>query len=130
MLLIDGVKYNLIIPKDEKQLEEMVKEHYKEIFGKDSIYFDLKQRLTSKFGVISIPDGYVLSFSKPFQWYIVEGELSSHPLHEHITNQLNKFMVGIKNTSTQKDIVEALYDEIDSNKQIRAYVENLIASRC
>lgn len=128
MILIDGVKYNLWVPKDEKQLEEMVKEHSKEIFGKDSVYFDLRQKLTSKAGVVSIPDGYVISLSKPFEWYIVEGELSSHPLHEHITNQLNKFMIGIRNPSTQRELVDALYDEIDSNKQLRAYIENLIAS--
>lgn len=65
MLIIDGVKYNLWVPKEEKQLEEMVKEHAKEIFGKESVYFDLKQKLTSKSGIASIPDGYVISPSKP-----------------------------------------------------------------
>jgi hypothetical protein len=64
MPIIDGVKYNSWIPKEEKQLEEMVKEHSTDIFGKDSIYFDLKQKLTSKSGIISIPDGYVISASQ------------------------------------------------------------------
>jgi hypothetical protein len=128
MLIIDGVKYNLWIPKEEKQLEEMVKEHSKEIFGKDSIYFDLRQKLTSKSGVMSIPDGYVISFSKPFDWYIVEGELSTHPLHEHVTNQLNKFVIGVKNPLTQRELVDALYNEINNNKVLRAYVETMIAS--
>ena len=62
MLLIDGVKYDLWTPKEEKQLEEMVKEHSKEIFGKDSIYFDLKQKLTSKAGVEEIAKCYVVNY--------------------------------------------------------------------
>jgi hypothetical protein len=128
MLLIDGVKYNLWRLVEEEQLESMIKEHSKEIFGKDSVYFDLKQKLISKAGVASIPDGYVISFSKPFDWYIVEVELSNHPLHEHITNQLNKFMTGMKNPSTQKELVDTLYKEIDNNKLLRAFVENMIGS--
>jgi len=128
MLIIDGVKYNLRKPADEKQLEEMVKEHAKEIFGKNSVYFDLKQKLTSKAGIVSIPDGYVISLSKPFEWFIVEGELSEHPLHEHITNQLNKFVTGVKNPYTQKELVDALYDEIANDKLLRVYIESTIGS--
>jgi hypothetical protein len=66
--------------------------------------------------------------SKPFRWYIVEGELSSHPLHEHITGQLNKFYVGIKNLNTQRELIDALHKEIDSDKILRAYVETMIGS--
>jgi hypothetical protein len=128
MLIIDGVKYNLQVPNDEKQLEEMVKEHAKEIFGKDSVYFDLKQKLTSKSGVISIPDGYVISLSKPFEWYVVEVELSSHPLHEHITTQLNTFWVGVKNPNTQRELISSFYNEIDNDKLLRVYVESMIGS--
>jgi len=48
MLFMDGAKYNLWIPQKEEQLEEIFKEHAKEIFGENSLYFDLKQKLTSK----------------------------------------------------------------------------------
>ena len=129
MLIIDGVRYNLWTPKNEKEFEDMVKERSKEIFGENSVYFDLKHRLASKSGLVSIPDGYVISFSRPFEWYIVEGELSSHPLHEHITNQLNKFVTGIKNPSAQKELVEKLYEEIAKDRLLRAYVENKIVSQ-
>lgn len=106
----------------------MIIEHSKEIFGKDSVYFDRKHKLKSVSGVVSIPDGYVLSLSKPFRWYIVEGELSSHPLHEHITGQLNKFYVGIKNLNTQRELIDAMHKEIDGDKVLRAYVETMIGS--
>jgi hypothetical protein len=129
MLIIDGARYRLYIPKEEKKLEEMIIEHSKDIFGNDSIYFDKRHKLKSVSGVVSIPDGYALSLSKPFRWYIVEGELSSHPLHDHITSQLNKFYTGIKNLSTQRELIDALYDEIDGDKVLRAYVETMIGSR-
>lgn len=128
VILVDGVEYRLKKPSDERQLEEAVKEHSKEIFGKDSIYFDSKHKLSSKSGVVSIPDGYVLSLSKPHKWYIVEGELSDHPLHEHITDQLNRFYVGIKNPTTQRELIDLLYSEINNSKPLRAYVEDTIGS--
>jgi len=130
MLVIDGVKYKLWTPKDEeKEFHPMIKEHSKEIFGEESLYFDVKQKIVSKTGIGSIPDGYVISFSKPLQWFIVEGELSSHPLYDHIVKQLNKFMSGIKNPDSQKEILNALYDEITKRPTMEAYVKEMIESK-
>jgi len=128
MLLMDGIKFKLYVPEDEREIEEMVKEHSEEIFGQHSVYFDLKQKLKSASGVGSIPDGYVISLTKPFEWLIVEVELSKHPLHEHITNQLNKFMVGVRNTSTQKELVDSIYNEIVKDRVLKADVETMINS--
>lgn len=80
MLIIDGVKFELWTPKDEeKQFHPMVKEHSKEIFGDCSLYFDVKHKLKSRSGIASIPDAYVITLSKPYKWYVVENELSTHP---------------------------------------------------
>jgi len=128
MILIDGVKFNLHNYDDEKELEEMIKEHSKEIFGEDSIYFDLKKELKSESDVRSIPDGYVVTLAKPYRWYIVEGELANHPLHKHITNQLNEFMVGIKNLSTQRELVNILYAKIKGDELKRVEIESKIGS--
>jgi len=129
MLLIDGVKYRLWTPKDEeKEFHPMVKEHSKEIFGKDSIYFDVKRKLISKSGIGSIPDAYVITLSKPYQWYVVENELASHPVYDHIVKQLTKFMNGLKNPKSRSDILEALDEEIRNDKVLRAYVEKTIGS--
>jgi len=105
----------------------MVKEHAKEIFGEDTVYFGLKQKIISKSGIGSIPDGYVIDLSGS-AWYIVEVELSSHPLHEHVTGQLNRFWVGIKNLNAQRELIDALHKEIDNDKILRAYVESKIGS--
>ncbi len=115
MLLIDGVKYEEWVPEGpraEEEFEQVVKEHTQEIFGEQSIYLDRKQKLKSLSGIGSIPDGYVILLGDAPQWHIVEVELSSHLPHEHIVSQLNKFTLGIKNPTTQNNLVKVIYDYI------------------
>lgn len=114
ILLIDGVKYEEWAPPSEGEFERMVEEHAKDIFGEESIYLE-KHRLRTKSGIGSIPDGYVIIVGDQPQWHIVEVELSTHPLYEHIVPQISKFINGIKNPSTQRDVVDTLYREIDSD---------------
>jgi hypothetical protein len=115
MLLIDGVKYENWTPATEDEFEQVVKKHVSEIFGEESIYLDIRQKLKSRSGMGSIPDGYVIAFGEQPHWHIIEVELSTHPLHEHIVSQIGRFIGGIKNPSTRKDIVDTLYREIDSD---------------
>ncbi len=118
MLLIDGVKYEEWVPQGpqaEDEFEHEVKEHTQDIFGEKSIYFDRKQKLKSLSGVGSIPDGYVIVLGDSPHWHIVEVELSSHPLHEHIVSQLSKFILGIQNPSTQRNIAGAIYEYISGD---------------
>jgi len=115
MLLIDGVKYVEWKPEGEnaeEELEQMVKEHAKGIFGENSIYLDKKQKLRSLAGVGSIPDGLVIMFGNVPEWHIVEVELSSHDPYGHIVPQVDRFLNGIDNRDTRNKIIEALYDAI------------------
>ena len=67
MLVIDGVKYKLWTPRDEeKEFHPMIRENSKEIFGENSLYFDVRHKLVSRSGIGSIPDAYVISLSKPY----------------------------------------------------------------
>ena len=48
MILIDGVKYSLWTPENEvKEFHPIIKANSKEIFGEDSVFFDVKQKLAS-----------------------------------------------------------------------------------
>ncbi len=124
MLIIDGIKYKLWIPKDEeKEFHPLVKEHSKEIFGENSIYFDIKHKLTSKSGIAGIPDAYVLTLSKPYEWYIVENELSSHPVYSHIVPQVSRFVDSIEELETQRDVRDILNTEIEQDIVLKAYIE-------
>ena len=126
MLLIDGVKYELWTPPNEDDFEQMVKEHTQDIFGEQSIYIDRKQKLKSLSGVGSIPDGYVICFGNSPHWHIVEMELSSHPLHEHIVAQVSKFITGISNPNIQRTIVNALDGEIAKDDFLRLKLRKAI----
>jgi len=124
MLIINGIKYRLWTPKDEeKEFHPMVKEHSKEIFGEDSIYFDIKHKLTSKSGIAVIPDAYVITLSKPYEWYIVENELASHPVYPHIVPQVSRFVDSIEELETQRDIRDILNNEVEQDIVLKAYIE-------
>jgi len=129
MLLVDGAKYKLWTPKDEeKEFHPMIRAHSKEIFGERSLYFDVKHILKSKSGIGSIPDAYAITLSKPYQWYVVENELSTHPIYDHVIKQLTKFINGIRNESARNKILDAMYNQITKDKVLRATVEKLIES--
>jgi len=73
MLLVDGFRYVLQEQTNEEKLENMVKEHSKEIFGETTVYFGLKHKIISKAGLGSVPDGYVIDFGLPHKWVSCRG---------------------------------------------------------
>jgi len=129
MLLVDGIKYRPWAPRDEeKEFHPLIREHSKEIFGEDSLYFDVKHVLKTMSGIGSIPDAYVINLSKPSEWYVVENELASHPVYDHIVKQLTKFINGIANQKARNQILDILYDEINEDSVLKATVQKLIDS--
>jgi hypothetical protein len=126
MLLIDGVKYELWAPPSEDEFEQVVKEHAKDIFGEQSVYLDRKQKLKSLSGVGSIPDGYVITLGDSPQWHIVEVELSSHPLHDHIVAQVGRFISGINNPRARTEIIGAIYGEINRDEFLKLRIKQVI----
>ena len=111
--LRDGVRYLPYAYHNEDDMEKMVVEHYKYIFGEDSIILT-KREIKTRSGIRSIPDAFVLSIEDK-TWYLVEVELEVHPLYEHIVAQISKFNSAIKNAATQKALIKAFYDEIKSD---------------
>ena len=126
MLLIDGARYRLWTPKEEeKDFHPMIKEHHKEIFGEDSIYFDIKQVIRASSGIGSIPDAYAIKLNPP-RWYVIENELSSHPIYDHIVNQLTKFINGLENQSARNQIVDSIYAKINQDIVLKATIKKSI----
>lgn len=74
LLLKDCVKYVPYEYKNEVELENMVFEHYKEIFGEDSLLFS-KKKIKSPAKIGTIPDAFVINF-KSRRWFVVEVELT------------------------------------------------------
>lgn len=123
--LISGEKtYNYYEFQLEKDFEAKVVEFSKQIFGKDTIYFDSKKKMKNgKIG--SIPDGFLIDFTfedSP-RFCIIENELSNHDVFKHIGEQVLKFAVSYK--ASGHKIKEFLLKEIESDKA----KENLINAK-
>ena len=126
IVLIDGVRYRLVIPDNEAALEESIKSNFQHIFGPDSFYLDVKKLIKSKAGIASIPDGYVVLFEPKARWCILEVELASHSIYDHIIPQLTKFNRGIENSSSRKKIVEMFYSIINEDEVLKATLKQQI----
>jgi len=127
MLYVDGIKYKPWVPSKEEELENLVEKNINKIFGEDILYLPLKTKLKSLSGIGSIPDGYAIGLTKPYKWYIIEVELSTHPVFEHIVPQLNKFINGLKEPKSIKNIIEAFHKEIMKDSITEAYVKEKIS---
>jgi len=110
LLLKDGVKYFTYEYASEEELEQIIIEHYKEIFGASTIYFD-RQTMKTQTGIEARNDGIILATDQN-RWYILEVELSKHPLHEHIIPQITRFSIAYEEAGTRKRIVNTLYNAI------------------
>ena len=121
ILLKDGIRYLPYKYKDEDELERLLVEHSEIIFGADSVTFP-KRKIKAQSGIATIPDGFVLLINEK-KWYILEVELASHPLYEHIVVQISKFNSAIKNQNTRKKLIDVFYDEIENNIQIKYKLE-------
>lgn len=121
ILLKDGIKYLPYDYKDEDELEGMVIEHYKEIFGENSIFF-MKRKIKTLSGMGSIPDGFVFDLEKN-DWYILEIELSSHDPYKHITPQITKFNRSYLNPNNVKTLRESFYKNINDEPEKKIMFE-------
>ncbi len=130
IVLIDGVRYQLITPESEAWFEKAIQSNCEHIFGPDSFYFDIKSKIKSKAGVVSIPDGYVIFFTpKKARWAIIEVELASHSIYNHVIPQLSKFKSGIKDSSARRKLVDVLYDLFDDDEVLKARLKRNIKTR-
>jgi len=128
MLIIDGAKYELWQPTSEDDFEKIVKEHIQDIFGEKSIYIDIKPKLKSIAGIGSTPDGLAIVCNDKPEWHIVEFELSSHPLHDHIVSQVARFISAIGNYNIQKRLTDAVFSEINNDDYLNLRFTKLINS--
>lgn len=128
VVLVDGVEYQLVRAENEHSLEEAIQANHTYIFGRDSLYFNLKRKMKSTAGIATIPDGYVITFDPKPRWCIVEVELSSHPLYDHVVAQLTKFNRGIENAGVRRQIVDHLYEAVKNDIVLEAQVKRRIKS--
>lgn len=123
----DGIILNPYQYTKEDEFERAVVEHANDIFGKQSVYFDVKKKIGKSNQGAAIPDGYLVDFSfgKP-QLYFVEIELSTHDVFNHIAPQIFKFAVS--NDMTKHKILTILLEEINKDVDKKKLFEEFTKS--
>lgn len=125
-LFLDNIEFLPYKPTSEDELVNFVSLNIKDIFGMESIYFE-KQKIKAISGIGSIPDGYLIAL-RDNRWFIVEVELSSHPLHEHIVPQISKFISGIRNPNMRQKLLDYFYKTIKNDIMLENLVKQVIGS--
>ena len=128
-IILHNKEYSLYDFDNEVEFEKAVIENQKYLFGKDSIYVDVKRRI-GRDNHRSIPDAFLIDFydTKKPQLYIVENEVASHHAYAHISEQIVRFGASTVTSSNQiRDIlIKAIENETKTKKDIEKYITQTI----
>ena len=122
-ILIDKEKFQEYAFENESEFEKAVIENSKFLFGKDSVYIDVKRRLGKGYKK-GVPDGYVIDFTDSVspQLYIIENELASHDIYGHISEQIARF--GTIIATSKNSIRDMLIKEIKGDNVLNQEILN------
>ncbi len=128
-IILNNKEYSLYDFDNEADFEKAVIENQKYLFGKDSIYVDVKKKI-GKDNHKGIPDAFLIDFYDPKkpQLYIVENEIASHDVYSNITEQIARFGASIVSSANQirKVLIKALDNVPQTKKEIESYLPQTI----
>jgi len=110
--------YKLYQFDNEREFERCVVSQAEMIFGERSVYLDCKRRIGKQGTKRSIPDAYLIDFSSQRQpkLFIVETEIASHDLFQHIGVQILQFAHSF--ASAPRQVKQVLFDEVSKDAEI------------
>lgn len=124
-IIIKNNEYSLYDFDNEAEFEKAVIENQKYLFGKDSVYVDVK-RLIGRGTHRGIPDAFLIDFydTKKPQLYIVENEIASHDAYSNITEQIARFGASAISSMNQirNVLITAIEDKPETKKEIEGYL--------
>ncbi|MEM3743853.1 MAG: hypothetical protein QXW43_04925 [Candidatus Methanomethyliaceae archaeon] len=93
MIFTHDGEYRRYVYKSEAELENEVKKHFKEIFGKNIIQRADKSKVKTTLGTDTIPDCFALDLQNPENptLLFIEFETAIHELYSHISTQILRF---------------------------------------
>jgi hypothetical protein len=128
-IIIGSKEYSLFDFDNEAEFEKAVIENQKYLFGKDSVYVDVKKRI-GRDDHRGIPDAFLIDFynAKRPQLYIVENEIASHDVYSNITEQIARFGTSIISSASQirKVLIKAIESEPGTKREIENYLPQTI----
>ena len=124
-IILKDNEYSLYDFDNEAEFEKAVITNQKYLFGKNSVYVDVKKRI-GKDNHRGIPDAFIIDFydTKKPQLYIVENEIASHDVYAHISEQIVRF--GASTVTSANEIRNMLIKAIDSKTETKKEIENYL----
>lgn len=116
-----GSFYSKVQFKTEEEVEKVVVDNFKLLFGDYSILLPKSKILTSG-GKGTIPDGIIVDF-KESRWFILEVERGIHETWGHIAPQINKQLVAVMNPDTKNKIIDLCISEISKQNDFAKLIE-------
>ncbi|MBR2899040.1 MAG: DUF4357 domain-containing protein [Fibrobacter sp.] len=117
-----GSVYSKVQFKTEEEVEKVVIDNFKLLFGDYSILLP-KFLIRTSGGKGTIPDGIIIDF-KGNRWFIMEVERGVHDTWEHITKQIGKQFVAVMNREMKNKITELCIAEIGKQKEFSKLLES------
>lgn len=128
-IILKNNEYSLYDFDNEAEFEKAVVENQKYLFGKDSVYVDVKRRI-GRDNHRGIPDAFLIDFydSKKPQLYIVENEVASHDVYAHISEQIVRFGTSTVTSANQiRDLlIKAIKNDLETKKEIEKYLPQTV----
>lgn len=128
-IILKDNEYSLYDFDNEAEFEKAVIVNQKYLFGKDSVYVDVKKKI-GKDNHRGIPDAFLIDFydTKKPQLYIVENEIASHDVYAHISEQIVRFGTSTVTSANQiRDIlIKAIESEPATKKEIEKYLPQTV----
>jgi len=130
-IYMDGNRFVESGFKSEDDLEKVIKDNYKTLFGIETVYFDLKNKIDSKSLGSSVPDGFLFDFKDKEnpEFYLVEVELERHDFYKHIFPQITKFFAFFKNSISRNNLIEKLFHYLKSNGPLEDEFKKYLGKR-
>ena len=123
VLIAGAKKYISAAFSSEQELERVVQENAEYIFGPDSIYLPKSLIRTSE-GFGTIPDGFVVDLASR-SWFIVEAELATHSVWNHIAPQVAKQIIAASQAPSRRMLIEMVINRIKESASYKDRFEEL-----
>lgn len=124
-IVLNGKEYGLLSFENEAEFEKAVIENQKSLFGRDSVYVDVKRRI-GRDSHRGIPDVFLIDFydAKKPQLYIVENEIASHDVYSNITEQIARFGTSVVSSANQirNVLIKAVESESEAKEEVEKYL--------
>ncbi len=117
MIIYNDEKFFNNTFNDENELEIVVKNNYEHLFGPSSIYLP-KAKISTSSGTGTIPDGFAIDIENK-KWYIVEAELGSHNVWNHIAPQATKQILASLQDGTKSKLIDIASNMYSNDEEVK-----------